>query len=188
MCLIDDQDCPTERQTQCPPCVRLKEGGVGYHDYLHMYTHTMPAAVRQYVDDNGNCEDIAMQFLVANTSTLPPVYVRGRLRNIYITSFGRNVSPEWVECALHGATVRGLPGLAAARQPVLQHADAADHAVSADGPFREPRAARAPGVHAVGAGAPLQRRQPATVQADRGDGEGLQGRRERAGRLSAVRA
>ena len=25
------------------------------------------------------------------------VYVRGRLRNIYITSFGRNVAPEWVE-------------------------------------------------------------------------------------------
>jgi long-chain acyl-CoA synthetase len=25
------------------------------------------------------------------------VYVRGRLRNMYITSFGRNVAPEWVE-------------------------------------------------------------------------------------------
>ena len=25
------------------------------------------------------------------------VYVRGRLRNMYITSYGRNVAPEWVE-------------------------------------------------------------------------------------------
>jgi long-chain acyl-CoA synthetase len=28
------------------------------------------------------------------------VYIRGRLRNIYITSFGRNISPEWVESEL----------------------------------------------------------------------------------------
>jgi long-subunit acyl-CoA synthetase (AMP-forming) len=25
------------------------------------------------------------------------VYIRGRLRNLFITSFGRNISPEWVE-------------------------------------------------------------------------------------------
>lgn len=28
------------------------------------------------------------------------LYIKGRKKNIFITSFGRNVSPEWVECAL----------------------------------------------------------------------------------------
>lgn len=28
------------------------------------------------------------------------LYIKGRKRNIFITSFGRNVSPEWVECEL----------------------------------------------------------------------------------------
>jgi long-subunit acyl-CoA synthetase (AMP-forming) len=49
------------------------------------------------------------------------VYVRGRLRNIFITSLGRNVSPEWVEREL-------------AHEPVIRHAFAfgeAQPAVSA---------------------------------------------------------
>ncbi len=37
------------------------------------------------------------------------VYIRGRLRNIFITSFGRNVSPEWIEREL-------------AHEPVIRHA------------------------------------------------------------------
>jgi long-subunit acyl-CoA synthetase (AMP-forming) len=37
------------------------------------------------------------------------VYVRGRTRNIFITSLGRNVSPEWVESEL-------------AHEPVIRHA------------------------------------------------------------------
>jgi long-subunit acyl-CoA synthetase (AMP-forming) len=35
------------------------------------------------------------------------VYVRGRLRNLFITSFGRNVSPEWIERELsHEPAIR----------------------------------------------------------------------------------
>jgi long-chain acyl-CoA synthetase len=37
------------------------------------------------------------------------VYIRGRLRNLFITSFGRNVSPEWVEREL-------------AHEPAIRHA------------------------------------------------------------------
>lgn len=37
------------------------------------------------------------------------VYIRGRLRNLFITSFGRNVSPEWIEREL-------------AHEPVIRHA------------------------------------------------------------------
>ncbi|KAH7712565.1 RIB-2 protein [Aphelenchoides avenae] len=34
--------------------------------YLHAYTYEMPAAIREHVDEVMNCEDIAMNFLVAN--------------------------------------------------------------------------------------------------------------------------
>jgi long-subunit acyl-CoA synthetase (AMP-forming) len=37
------------------------------------------------------------------------VYIRGRLRNLFITSFGRNVCPEWIEREL-------------AHEPVIRHA------------------------------------------------------------------
>jgi len=37
------------------------------------------------------------------------VYIRGRLRNLFITSFGRNVSPEWIEREL-------------AHEPAIRHA------------------------------------------------------------------
>jgi len=41
----------------------------------------LPAGVREYVDSHMNCEDVAMQLLVANVSGLPPVYVRGAVRD-----------------------------------------------------------------------------------------------------------
>jgi long-subunit acyl-CoA synthetase (AMP-forming) len=39
------------------------------------------------------------------------LHVHGRKKQVLITAFGRNVSPEWVECELHAATVRGLPAV-----------------------------------------------------------------------------
>lgn len=50
-----------------------------HHDYLREYTENMPAQIRELVDQKRNCEDIAMQFLVANISSLPPIYVKGSL-------------------------------------------------------------------------------------------------------------
>jgi long-subunit acyl-CoA synthetase (AMP-forming) len=35
------------------------------------------------------------------------VHVRGRRKNVLITAFGRNVSPEWVETALRGENAIG---------------------------------------------------------------------------------
>ena len=43
------------------------------------------------------------------------VYVRGRLRNVFITSYGRNVAPEWVEREI----AQRLP-----QRPVLVHGEA----------------------------------------------------------------
>ncbi len=53
-----------------------------HHDYFKHYTSTMPAPVREYVHKNKNCEDIAMQFLVANVSSLPPIFLRGSLEDL----------------------------------------------------------------------------------------------------------
>ena len=39
----------------------------------------MPQSIRDYVDKNRNCEDIAMQFLMSEESQLPPIYIRGNL-------------------------------------------------------------------------------------------------------------
>ena len=50
-----------------------------HHDYFELYTHVMPAAVRAYVDTKKNCEDIAMKFLVANETSLAPLYIKGHL-------------------------------------------------------------------------------------------------------------
>ena len=70
------------------------------------------------------------------------LHVQGRKKQVLITAYGRNVSPEWVETALQGATVGGLPPIAQAvvfgdGQPALSavlwplRADAPDAALQA---------------------------------------------------------
>jgi hypothetical protein len=45
-------------------------------EYLSLYTHAMPAVIRDYVSARRECEDIAMAFLIANaTGGAPPVWV-----------------------------------------------------------------------------------------------------------------
>jgi long-chain acyl-CoA synthetase len=70
------------------------------------------------------------------------VYIRGRRRNLFITSFGRNVSPEWIERELaHEPAIRhalavgeGRPdvrALVCPAKPELEHAEivrAVEHA------------------------------------------------------------
>jgi Glycosyl transferase family 64 domain len=53
-----------------------------HHDYFGMYTNEMPAKIRELVDKERNCEDIAMQFLVSEKSQLPPVYVKGYIKDL----------------------------------------------------------------------------------------------------------
>ena len=47
-----------------------------HRDYLQHYTKALAPGVHQYVDRHRNCEDIAMAFMVANTTGAPPEYVR----------------------------------------------------------------------------------------------------------------
>jgi hypothetical protein len=60
----------------------LTKAAIFHHDYLHEYSFRMPASIRALVDVERNCEDIAMQFLISNSSKLPPIYVRGQLKDL----------------------------------------------------------------------------------------------------------
>ncbi len=54
-------------------------GAAFFHRYYsYAYTHVMPAAVRDKVDEYMNCEDLAMNFLVSHMSRKPPVKVTSR--------------------------------------------------------------------------------------------------------------
>ncbi|EEF51484.1 conserved hypothetical protein [Ricinus communis] len=44
--------------------------------YLDLYAHTMPKPIQDYVARERNCEDIAMSFLVANSTGAPPIWVK----------------------------------------------------------------------------------------------------------------
>ena len=41
----------------------------------YRYTNSLPGNVKEWVDENMNCEDIAMNFLVANTTGKAPIKV-----------------------------------------------------------------------------------------------------------------
>ncbi|XP_034654228.1 exostosin-3-like [Drosophila subobscura] len=46
--------------------------------YMYRYTYHMPQAIRDKVDEYMNCEDIAMNFLVAHITRRPPVKITSR--------------------------------------------------------------------------------------------------------------
>ncbi|XP_064597614.1 exostosin-3-like isoform X1 [Liolophura sinensis] len=54
-------------------------GAAFFHKYYaYMYSHIMPQAIRDKVDEYMNCEDIAMNFLVSHLTRKPPVKVTSR--------------------------------------------------------------------------------------------------------------
>ncbi|KAL3521190.1 hypothetical protein ACH5RR_019339 [Cinchona calisaya] len=60
----------------------LSKAAFFHQKYLRLYTYQMPASIREYVTKNRNCEDIAMSFLVANATVVPPIWVRGKIYEI----------------------------------------------------------------------------------------------------------
>ncbi|XP_043698720.1 glycosylinositol phosphorylceramide mannosyl transferase 1-like isoform X2 [Telopea speciosissima] len=60
----------------------LSKAAFFHKNYLFSYTNQMPASIREYVAKNRNCEDIAMSFLVANTTGAPPIWVKGKISEI----------------------------------------------------------------------------------------------------------
>eukprot|EP01032_Pedospumella_encystans_P012368 gene12368-14316_t len=58
----------------------LTKAAILHHDYFAMYHQSAEQKpVRELVDRRWNCEDIAMQFLIANHTSLPPIYVKGNI-------------------------------------------------------------------------------------------------------------
>lgn len=54
-------------------------GAAFLHKYWsYLYTRDLPLVVKDWVDDHMNCEDIAMNFLVANLTNNPPIKVTPR--------------------------------------------------------------------------------------------------------------
>ncbi|XP_055534756.1 exostosin-2 [Wyeomyia smithii] len=54
-------------------------GAAFHHKYWsYMYTNAMPGNIKEWVDEHMNCEDIAMNFLVANVTNKPPIKVAPR--------------------------------------------------------------------------------------------------------------
>lgn len=54
-------------------------GAAFLHKYWsYLYTKELPSEVKDWVDDHMNCEDIAMNFLVANLTNKPPIKVTPR--------------------------------------------------------------------------------------------------------------
>ena len=60
--------------------VSMVLSGAAFHHkfYSHAYTYMMPRAIRDWVDDHMNCEDIAINFLVSSYSRQPPIKVTPR--------------------------------------------------------------------------------------------------------------
>lgn len=54
--------------------------GAAFHHkfFSYMYTTMLPPEIKNWVDDHMNCEDIAMNFLVANVTNKPPIKVAPR--------------------------------------------------------------------------------------------------------------
>ena len=60
----------------------LTKAAMLHHDYFKKYFQEMPQSIRDLVDRSRNCEDLAMQFLISNSTSLPPIYVKGHLQDL----------------------------------------------------------------------------------------------------------
>lgn len=62
----------------CELSMVLTGGAFLHRYYLHVYSQLMPESIRSVVDKFMNCEDIAMNFLVAHLTRKPPIKVTSR--------------------------------------------------------------------------------------------------------------
>ncbi|XP_052187260.1 glycosylinositol phosphorylceramide mannosyl transferase 1-like [Diospyros lotus] len=60
----------------------LSKAAFFHRKYLDMYTHEMPSSIHDYVTRERNCEDVAMSLLVANATSAPPIWVKGKIYEI----------------------------------------------------------------------------------------------------------
>lgn len=53
-----------------------------HRDHLRTYVEKMPLTALSYIDDHRNCEDIAMSMVVAKYFGTPPLWVKGKFKEI----------------------------------------------------------------------------------------------------------
>lgn len=76
-----DEDCEYEYYLGTKTYVEgrysmlLTKAALLHRDYLTLYSDFMPHTIRDYVDSKHNCEDIAMQLLIANFTSDPAEFV-----------------------------------------------------------------------------------------------------------------
>lgn len=63
--------------------------------YHYLYTHYLPASLKNMVDQLANCEDILMNFLVSAVTKLPPIKVTQK-KQYKETMMGQVMYPEYV--------------------------------------------------------------------------------------------
>ncbi|CAM6042985.1 unnamed protein product [Sphagnum compactum] len=99
----------------------LSKAAFVHHKYFELYTHQMPASIRHYVREARNCEDIAMSFLVANATSAPPLWVKGRLFEIGSTGISslQGHSEHRTQCVNHFVSVYGYMPLVASHVKVV---------------------------------------------------------------------
>ncbi|CAK9191255.1 unnamed protein product [Sphagnum troendelagicum] len=99
----------------------LSKAAFIHHKYFELYTHQMPASIHQYVREARNCEDIAMSFLVANATSAPPLWVKGRLFEIGSTGISslQGHSEHRTQCVNHFVSVYGYMPLVASHVKVV---------------------------------------------------------------------
>ncbi|CAD7091199.1 unnamed protein product [Hermetia illucens] len=91
--------------------------GAAFHHkfWSYMYTNAMPGDIKDWVDDHMNCEDIAMNFLVANITNKPPIKVAPRKKfkcpeciNTEMLSADANHMMERTACINRFAQIYGV--------------------------------------------------------------------------------
>ena len=70
----------------------LTKAAFTHHKWFQEYTDHLPKQIWQMVHENKNCEDIAMQFLIAHRTRLPPVWVKGHYKDSGVLDFSGGIS------------------------------------------------------------------------------------------------
>lgn len=52
--------------------------------FSYLYTNALPGNLKSWVDEHMNCEDIAMNFLIANVTGNAPIKVMKKMKWCYL--------------------------------------------------------------------------------------------------------
>lgn len=89
-----------------------------YRYYHYLYSHYLPASLKNMVDQLANCEDILMNFLVSAVTKLPPIKVTQK-KQYKETMMGQVRVKELSSLAwLTGSSAKGKEDLCSSKNSV----------------------------------------------------------------------